>query len=156
MTVDTTSVAGEAELLRSYLADRDVACPQCKYNLRNLVGTTCPECGEALRLRVSSVEPRQAASLAGLIVLAAGTGLNALLLIYVIIVIMQRNGGPGWMSKFVVVNAVELLVMAPCLAVWLWHWKKIRKLGTVRRWALVASCAALTLADVIVFAKMIR
>jgi hypothetical protein len=32
------------ELLREYLRDRDVPCPSCGYNLRNLMTTVCPEC----------------------------------------------------------------------------------------------------------------
>ncbi len=38
----------DAELLASYLADRDVACPGCGYNLRGSSGTCCPECGAPL------------------------------------------------------------------------------------------------------------
>jgi hypothetical protein len=37
-----------AERLARYLADRDVACPRCTYNLRGLRAQSCPECGEAL------------------------------------------------------------------------------------------------------------
>ena len=158
MTPGTPQVAADdAGLLRAYLADRDVACPQCKYNLRNLVGATCPECGEALQLRVSPVELRQAAPLAGLILLSAGAGLNALLLIYVVIVILFIRGSSsgGW-GRFVQVNAIELLVMGGCIGIWLWSWRAIRRLGKRRRWMLVAGCAALALADVILFAKVIR
>lgn len=43
------------ELLRQFLADRDVPCAQCGFNLRGLGGPACPECGMALRLDV----PRQ-------------------------------------------------------------------------------------------------
>lgn len=34
-----------AERLTKYLADRDVACPKCGYNLRGNAGEWCPECG---------------------------------------------------------------------------------------------------------------
>ena len=39
-----------AERLERYLADRDCACPRCRYNLRGLRGEACPECGQPLRL----------------------------------------------------------------------------------------------------------
>lgn len=45
----------DAEFLRAYLADRDVPCAGCGFNLRGLGGHACPECGMALRLDV----PRQ-------------------------------------------------------------------------------------------------
>ena len=35
----------QAELLRAYLAGRDIPCPGCGYNLRGLTIQTCPECG---------------------------------------------------------------------------------------------------------------
>lgn len=40
------SAAAQSEPARitSYLASRDVACPQCRYNLRGLTEATCPEC----------------------------------------------------------------------------------------------------------------
>lgn len=45
----------DAEFLRAFLAERDVPCAGCGFNLRGLGGPTCPECGMALRLDV----PRQ-------------------------------------------------------------------------------------------------
>ncbi len=45
-------------LLLEFLRDRDAACPLCGYNLRNLSGTTCPECRELLSLSVGFRKPR--------------------------------------------------------------------------------------------------
>lgn len=39
-----------AERLERYLAERDVACPKCAYNLRSLLGEKCPECGSELKV----------------------------------------------------------------------------------------------------------
>jgi len=33
--------------LREYLAEQDVTCPNCGYNLRGLSASKCPECGSA-------------------------------------------------------------------------------------------------------------
>ncbi|MEO1535250.1 MAG: hypothetical protein AAFS11_06800 [Planctomycetota bacterium] len=41
----------DADQLRAYLADRDVPCPGCKYNLRDATTADCPECGEQLYLQ---------------------------------------------------------------------------------------------------------
>lgn len=46
--------AGSAEdLLARYLAHRDVPCPVCKYNLRDVKTAACPECGDPLVLKIS-------------------------------------------------------------------------------------------------------
>lgn len=36
--------------LERYLADRDLPCPKCKYNLRGMNGEICPECGVSIQL----------------------------------------------------------------------------------------------------------
>ena len=149
------AAAAEAELLRIYLASRDVECPQCKYNLRDLTGTRCPECGEELILRVQPVEPRQAAPLAGLVILSAGAGLNVLLLVFMAIEITRRPSGGGW-GEFAAVNITEGAVMSVCVVAWLWCWRRIRRLDAWHRWLLVVGCGALTLADLIFFSKLIR
>ena len=60
------------DLLSVFLDGRDVVCPGCGYNLRDLQCSRCPECGEELTLQVGLVEPRQTAAISGLIGLAAG------------------------------------------------------------------------------------
>lgn len=47
-----SSMLTDAELLASYLADRDVACAGCGYNLKGCVADQCPECGGAIVLGV--------------------------------------------------------------------------------------------------------
>lgn len=44
----------EAELLKAYLAERDVACPGCGYNLKGCVTEKCPECGSKIGIRVQA------------------------------------------------------------------------------------------------------
>jgi hypothetical protein len=87
-----------AEQLRRFLAGRDVACPQCEYNLRDLKVPRCPECGEDLVLRVNLAEPKLRLLITGLIALAAGAGLNGLLLIFLVIQLLRSPysvGGVG-------------------------------------------------------------
>jgi hypothetical protein len=50
--------ANDADLLRAFIAGRDVPCPVCQYNIRDLQHGTCPECGSDLRLQVGSAVPR--------------------------------------------------------------------------------------------------
>lgn len=47
----------DASALLDYLRDPDEPCPLCRYNLRGLTASRCPECGRALRLSVGLVEP---------------------------------------------------------------------------------------------------
>lgn len=53
----------DPDLLRSYLADRDVPCPRCRYNLRGVQEPTCPECGGAITLGIGDSGGARAAVL---------------------------------------------------------------------------------------------
>jgi hypothetical protein len=41
------------DIVTRFLADSDVPCPRCGYNLRGVEQPVCPECGEALSLTIS-------------------------------------------------------------------------------------------------------
>lgn len=45
---DKRSKPSTPERIRSMLADKDVPCPNCEYNLRGVQGGCCPECGRDL------------------------------------------------------------------------------------------------------------
>ena len=40
-------------LLEEFLRHNDAPCPECDYNLRQLLSSTCPECGQELKLQVA-------------------------------------------------------------------------------------------------------
>jgi hypothetical protein len=42
----------ESEIVKAFLAEQDVGCPVCGYNLRDCPSPSCPECGAAIRLRL--------------------------------------------------------------------------------------------------------
>ena len=42
----------DTALLLAFVRERDVECPRCGYNLRNLTQPVCPECHELLILKV--------------------------------------------------------------------------------------------------------
>ena len=48
------STPDEIEMLLAFVRDRDASCPNCGYNVRNLTKPICPECQEALLLKVGS------------------------------------------------------------------------------------------------------
>ena len=49
----------ESEILRAWLAQRDVPCPACGYNLRGLPTSVCSECGSPLKLAVAATAARR-------------------------------------------------------------------------------------------------
>ena len=146
---------GEDELLRRFLHGRDVTCPGCRYNLRDLTGYHCPECGQEIVLQLRLAEPRQAALLTGLVGLSAGAGLNGLLLIYwAIIRFFMSLGSPD--DRFLWTIGIGFLVHSAALAVWLRLWRRIRLLGAGPRWTLAAMCCVMPLVDIVVFSFTIR
>jgi hypothetical protein len=150
-------VNDSAEQLRNYLAGRDAPCPQCRYNLRNLHGSRCPECGEELVLRVNLAEPKQRLLIAGLIGLSAGAGMNGLLLVYLAIQILTRPFRlGGWNWTFLEVNAIGLVVEGTVLAAWLWQWRSIRRASLGIRVRLTILCWVLTGANILLFSLKIR
>jgi hypothetical protein len=142
------------ELLRSYLAGRDVACPGCQYNLRDLRGGPCPECGERIALRVGLVEPRQRLLIAGLVFISAGAGLSGLLLVYAAIQAIIRRGGD--LDKFIAINVVSLAIESAAMVVWLRSWTRIRRQKLSTRSVLVMLCAGLTLLDIVFFSLELK
>src|SRR5262245_32338920 len=82
----------EIALLLQYVRERDVRCPRCDYNLRNLSQPVCPECREDLRLTVGLERLR----IAGLIAaLAPGifSGMAAFFLTGMLVLVTLRSPG---------------------------------------------------------------
>jgi len=79
--------------LREYLADRDVPCPGCGYNLRGLPGSTCPECQQELKLTVGLLESRIGALVSCLGPLFAGAGAAGGLLAVVMLIVVGKDRG---------------------------------------------------------------
>ena len=63
MTADVDSTPpqprrdSQAELV-AFLCDRSAPCPRCHYDLRDIKTSKCPECGEALVLKVGAAQAR--------------------------------------------------------------------------------------------------
>ncbi len=79
-------------LLLDFLAGRDVACPACGYNLRDLTAPTCPECGEALVLQVGR-ESRRFGLLIATLVPCMFSGIAGLFLLVPIAIQVVMGGG---------------------------------------------------------------
>ncbi len=104
-----TETADEAALLLEFLRDRDVPCPLCGYNLRNLSACTCPECRETLALEVGFLKPHFGWLLATLIP-GFFSGISAALMMLPLVAALFLSPGPpapwpvwatnafGWLS----------------------------------------------------------
>ena len=148
--------SGPADQLRAYLSGRDIACPHCQYNLRDLAAPRCPECGHEITLEIGLAQHGQRLLIAGLIGLSAGAGMNALLLIYLAIKIVVRPPSMyPFAEVFLTVNVAGLLVEGGALALWLWNWRRIRRKPLARRILWMALCWLLTLANIIIFSVLI-
>ena len=110
--------ADEAALLLEFLRDRDVSCPLCGYNLRNLPAGTCPECREVLALAVGFRKPRFGWLLAT-VVPGCFSGISAALMMVVLVGELFFSPNPpapwpiwatdafGWLSGLVALILVK-------------------------------------------------
>ena len=71
---DVVAVSDAERRLRHYLADQDIGCPKCGYNLRGLEDDSCPECGERAELVLRLADARGA--LGALVVTIVGLSLT--------------------------------------------------------------------------------
>jgi hypothetical protein len=156
VTDDGASAPLDLELLHQFLRGRDVACPSCAYNLRDLPGERCPECGQVIVLRVQMAEPKLAAMLTGLVGLSAGAGLNGLLLVYFLITVAVIRRGNGGMAYFFAFNAIGLLVQGGALAAWIVLWRRIRCPPPAARWLLAIGGCVMSLVNIVLFSLTIR
>ncbi|MEO1008620.1 MAG: hypothetical protein AAFX79_08640 [Planctomycetota bacterium] len=127
---------GPGELLRTYLRDRDLPCPTCRYNLRDLRGSTCPECGDELELRLSSARPRLGFFIGVLLPLAMGLGFYGLVgTIVVFFLLVEGFGEPGLAAAMLGGFA---LVFGMLVLVWCRRWHRARLWTAGRRAGLLA------------------
>jgi hypothetical protein len=75
-TDDDDTRRTDEQWLVEFVAEREVACPACGYNLRQLTSARCPECGLNLRLTLRPADPvaRAWITLTSLLCGAAGVG----------------------------------------------------------------------------------
>jgi DNA-directed RNA polymerase subunit RPC12/RpoP len=153
---DTATAVGETELLVAYLRDRDVDCPSCGYNVRNLTSPRCPECGEALVMQLRLAEPKQKMMITGLVGLSAGLGFSLLLLLYwfATVIARGRTGGPESATIIATLGGGGV-VFAGLIFAWLSFWSRIRGSSLIVRLLLAIGCWVLAIANVFVFAALI-
>ncbi|MEO0964519.1 MAG: hypothetical protein AAFY08_05315 [Planctomycetota bacterium] len=145
----------DRDWLLDYLADRDALCPNCHYNLRGLTGTTCPECGLGLALRVNLVEPRLAAWLVGLIGLTMSLGWSGCFLVLFVGVLLT-DGGIHDAHEPLLFFSVGTLISGGLAALWLRGRPWFRRQSSATRRALAAVCWLLPTLNVCIFGLIAR
>jgi hypothetical protein len=109
----STSFIADEQFLITWLSERDAECPLCKYNLRRLTSARCPECGEALQLGVSLVEPYLKAWIAVVVALLPPAGLGVLFA--VIFTIEFLHYGRNSMGRISFWDAMGFLYIIGCI-----------------------------------------
>lgn len=67
---------GDERILIEWLSQHNEACPVCKYNLRSLTSSKCPECGWELQLRVGTKDAILGSWIGTLVSVCIGAGLG--------------------------------------------------------------------------------
>lgn len=142
--------------LAAYLADRDEACPSCNYNLRGLGSDRCPECNTELVLRVAMAEPRLGLFLATVVAWALGAGFSVLLILYAMVVIMNRPGSIPPLREFLAVPLGGTVVQGSAVIALLIFQKRIRRWSHGPRVILCVAGVACTLLNLGLFARYVN
>ncbi len=154
-TTDAPTQPANADILRAFLADQDVECPSCRYNVRGLRTDVCPECNQKLTLRLALAEPRMAGFVAGLVGLSMGLGVHAMLAGWFIVMQFRRFGGGPPLRDFVL-----LLALALVHAVLVWFWVRNRgrltRASASARWSLVVACYLVSIGTFVIFVQVAR
>ncbi len=77
---DVPAVSDAERRVRHYLADQDIYCPRCGYNLRGLQTEACPECDQRLELVIRRADT----DMGMLIVTLFAAGFAGMLLAFVV------------------------------------------------------------------------
>jgi hypothetical protein len=156
LPVDVVS-AVDPQLLQ-FVRNRDVECPGCGYNLRNLCNDRCPECGQKLEIALRLAEPRQGALIAGLVGLASGFGLGGLLLVYflVLLIRMPDVAGASSFARFLFVNSTGFVVHGVAVLFWVRQWNRIRRTDPFHRRLLVLGAWLMPITFAVILGMCVR
>ncbi len=145
VSVETSAIARQH--LREFLAEQDVECPSCRYNLRGLSTDSCPECSQRLVLRLALAEPRLAGFVAGLIGLSMGLGVHAFLAVGTGIMLwVEGVSGGGPPETGVLVLSTFGLFHGALVWLWVQNRRRITRVSALARWSLAVTGCLLPVA----------
>jgi hypothetical protein len=143
----------DRDLLRQFLDGRNVRCARCFYNLRDLAGDKCPECGQHLALRLSAAEPRLAAVFADVVGLSMGVDPCAIFVFGWIHDAISFRSYPEVFVSYVSLAAsvAATIVSVLILFVWIRSWRWI----AIQSWPLQRLLAALCWAYAVAIVSLV-
>jgi len=149
----------EAALLKTLLAERDIPCPVCGYNLHACQSSACPECGAKLDLRVGSTDLKMGLWLAALLGVAIPLGLSGTASVIAVIAALEGEfvGSHDWTVGWLCWGTV--LMQAGLLSLVIWKrrlfWRKRRAHRLLWMIMILATSIAFTVAFVWSFLYLI-
>ena len=136
---DLTGEQDDVARLLAFLQDRDVSCPLCGYNLRNLTTPRCPECRQDLELTVGVRKLRFGWFLTT-ITPGLFSGIAALMLLIPIVVAFFVGGEQApWLV--LAVDGFGLASGISALALIRYRYVFIRQAAAFQRWCAVGAWA---------------
>jgi len=144
----------DEQLLINFLADRDTPCPLCGYNLRGLQRGACPECNQALVLKVDLAEHRLAALIVAFLCLGSGIGVDLLLLVVVPLDLLHGAKFDAYLVRGLVTAALGLAVESGVLVALLRLRRRFQRLDPSTRWIIVFAIFFLTVINVSIVAML--
>jgi hypothetical protein len=148
------SGTSEPELIKAFVADRDVPCPACGYNLRGGQSMACAECGARLDLRVGCADFKLSFWIFSLLAIALPLGYAAATGAMLVVTVLEFGraaiGGNDW--PLFISHWMAPLVYAPVL--W-WLVRKRRRFWTrpslvqLRMSIAIGACSAVILATLL-------
>ena len=141
------SEQGDKPLLTQFLADRDVTCPRCGYNLHGAASNACPECGDYLQLGL--VYPGMAAYITMLVAISAGLGGSAM----ICLLVFRLSPGFQWWGEWPgSLLLFQLCSTAAALTFLLLMRRRFRRFRRSKQWVIcVVTClAVLTLSITVI------
>ena len=125
--MDDEQNASETDLIRAWLANHDVECPVCAYNLRTSISQTCPECGAHLELRVGSADLRLGAWIVSLMGLALPLGFVGIYSAIMFLPVLGVRGPATWFLLPLGIIAAYLVPLVLLIRRRRKFWKKSRR-----------------------------
>jgi hypothetical protein len=143
--------ANHEELLAAFLADRDEPCPVCRYNVKALETSVCPECGSRLELQLSSPDLLLGPWTVALLGAALPAGFYTVITL-VTVWLSITTGPPSrrempWLYAF---YALTLMTITSCLVV-IARRRRFLRLHKDRQWAIALAVSSLCVGSVIVY-----